>query len=122
MVHRGVQALLDAGIKLLALDFDLTICSAHTHGMFNGSADDLRGWVLGSGYIWSIIKNTFYDGRLDQFLTRVVMNYSRLLYPEMVALVQQAAPKLQVAVTTYSPQEELIGQVFLINLDLAIWL
>ena len=50
------------------------------------------------------------------------MNYSRLLYPEMVALVQQAAPKLQVAVTTYSPQEELIGQVFLINLDLAIWL
>ena len=51
MVHRGVQALLDAGIKLLALDFDLTICSAHTHGMFNGSADDLRGWVLGSGYI-----------------------------------------------------------------------
>jgi len=77
MVHKGVQGLLDAGIKLLALDFDLTICSAHTHGIFQGTADDLKG----------------------------------LLYPEMVALVQQAAPKLQVAVTTYSPQEDLIGQV-----------
>ena len=53
VIQKYVQTLLDGGIKLLALDFDLTICSAHTHGRYLGTAEDLHMYVLSVVFIVS---------------------------------------------------------------------
>lgn len=77
IVQKRVQCLLDGGLKLLALDFDLTICSIHTRGVYMGTEEDLNS----------------------------------LLHPDMVQLIQAASPRLQVAVTTFSRQTQLISNL-----------
>ena len=45
IVQKRVQCLIDGGLKLLALDFDLTICSVHTRGVYMGTEEDLNRCV-----------------------------------------------------------------------------
>jgi hypothetical protein len=38
--------LIEGGLKVLALDFDLTICSIHTRGVYMGTEEDLNRYVV----------------------------------------------------------------------------
>ena len=42
LVQKRVQNLIEGGLKVLALDFDLTICSIHTRGVYMGTEEDLN--------------------------------------------------------------------------------
>jgi len=77
LVQKRVQHLIEGGLKVLALDFDLTICSIHTRGVYMGTEEDLKS----------------------------------LLHPDMIELIQAASPRLQVAVTTFSRQTQLISNL-----------
>ena len=58
LVQKRVQNLIEGGLKVLALDFDLTICSIHTRGVYMGTEEDLnRQAVLHFYFTSSINKN-----------------------------------------------------------------
>ena len=46
LVQKRVQHLIEGGLKVLALDFDLTICSVHTRGVYMGTEEDLKRLVF----------------------------------------------------------------------------
>ena len=56
LVQKRVQHLIEGGLKVLALDFDLTICSVHTRGVYMGTEEDLKRLV----YYFGLMSLTCY--------------------------------------------------------------
>ena len=76
LVQKRVQHLIEGGLKVLALDFDLTICSIHTRGVYMGTEEDLKrlGFLIIFSHKQYILMLNSIKSNLDVFIAMSLSN------------------------------------------------